>query len=273
MNTDIDHELISLLSKAEIFSYLSPLALSADALHIFPTITSTNDYLLLAAKDSSQKTMACLAEQQTEGRGQKGRPWVSPFAKNLHCSLLWRFPKNQDLSGLSLVMGLAILNTLKRFGVDNNIGIKWPNDILYKSKKLSGILIELNESQGNINAVIGIGINVNMPNISGEAINQPWTDLHKITGKFINRSALAGILLNKVLQNLKQFQNDGFSFFINDWQQNDLTVNQLLNVVTPNASFAGIGRGVNDKGQILIEVSQNNIQSFASGEVSLRIQT
>jgi BirA family biotin operon repressor/biotin-[acetyl-CoA-carboxylase] ligase len=114
---------------------------------VFETIDSTNNYLKTFIGD--QKIRVALSEHQTNGRGRLGRSWHSPFGCNLYFSCIYPFEKDiNSLSGLSIVAGLAIVNSLKQFNLPGQLLLKWPNDVIYQDKKLAGTLIEI-QSQAN----------------------------------------------------------------------------------------------------------------------------
>ena len=127
------------------------------SISIFPEIESTNGYLL---KQADIDFHLCLAERQTAGRGRRGRPWISPFARNIYFSLGWRSNSGiSALKGLSLLVGCAVIRVLRKIGLQKP-GLKWPNDILAAEKKLAGILVEIRgDLAGECELVIGIGLN------------------------------------------------------------------------------------------------------------------
>ncbi len=240
---------------------------------ILDTVSSTNDYLLNTLSQSPKENKICFAERQSHGKGRQGRVWVSPFAKNICLSLLWQFPKDPStLSGLSLAIAVSIIETLNALGFDKNLGIKWPNDILFNHQKLAGILIEQRgEAHNHCSAVIGVGLNVNMPDTNHYDIAKPWTDLQRLTDKPIDRNQLAGNLLNNLIKTLLIYQEKGLSAFMKKWQQFDLTHCQPVNILTATTQFSGIGRGISPEGYFLLENSLGVIQRFSSGDVSLQL--
>ena len=168
---------LELLSAQQIKESLSLKTLSLlSKLEIHPQIQSTNTYLAECAK-TVQSGRVCFAESQTAGRGRRGRQWVSPFGSNLYLSILWQFDNGfAAISGLSLAIGVAVVRALSEIGI-NEIGLKWPNDIYWQHKKLGGILIEVSgESSGECHAIIGLGLNLYLPEKETTGITQPWTD-------------------------------------------------------------------------------------------------
>lgn len=123
---------------------------------------STNDDLLEAGKQGAPHGTGLAARAQTAGRGRRGHKWDST-AGNLLLSIVLRpCVDPAKYSGLAAVSGLAVLEALKRRGLTTEIGLKWPNDLVARGRKLGGILVEAaRDNEGKPFAVCGIGVNVN----------------------------------------------------------------------------------------------------------------
>lgn len=123
---------------------------------------STNDDLLEAGKQGAPHGTGLAARAQTAGRGRRGHKWDST-AGNLLLSIVLRpCVDPAKYSGLAAVSGLAVLEALKRRGLTTEIGLKWPNDLVARGRKLGGILVEAARvNEGKPFAVCGIGVNVN----------------------------------------------------------------------------------------------------------------
>ncbi len=257
------------------------------AVELFDSLGSTNDYLLNLASDINeyhqyyQRNIACIAEQQTAGRGREGKHWVSP-KNNIYLSLLWHFPfPIARLSGLSLAIGCAIVNTVQILATQApkaqsiaSLGLKWPNDVLWNYQKLSGILIEIGPSRTsnikpNTQAIIGIGLNLNQP--ATALITQPWTDLNTILRAMPDKNQVLSVLLQELTNVLTQFQTEGFRAFMPEWHAWDLSLGKRVNIITPAMNFQGIGQGVNSEGHFLLKTDSGAIKTFASAEISLRL--
>lgn len=235
---------------------------------VFESLTSTNDYLLADRERAGVKL--CLAEMQTAGRGRLGRPWVSPFGENLYFSCQYPFQKDiSELAGLSLVVSLSIVAALTSVGAGDGLSVKWPNDVVCDTGKLSGTLIELRaESNGHCDAVIGIGINVNMGAASG--IDQAWTSLHQRSGCYYDRNVMAIALMNQLLDDLSLFQREGLSAFLSRWNSLDFYRGKSVNVLHANTTITGVAQGVNEHGHLMLELPGGSVKAFASGDASLK---
>lgn len=123
---------------------------------------STNDDLLEAGKQGAPHGTGLAARAQTAGRGRRGHKWDST-AGNLLLSIVLRPCVNPaKYSGLAAVSGLAVLEALEAQGLANEVGLKWPNDLVARGRKLGGILVEAaRDNEGEPFAVCGIGVNVN----------------------------------------------------------------------------------------------------------------
>lgn len=193
------------LNKNTIFTHLSDLTKShIHDIRIENTVTSTNDILLSEIKNNPKKNIVLFAEEQTAGRGRLGKPWISPTQKNIYLSLSWYFEKPMaELAGLSITIGECLVSALKDSGITEEITIKWPNDLLHNNKKFCGILIETTPiDKHHTVAIIGIGLNVNLTEKNNISIDQPWTSLQKITGRFHDRNIIVAYILNTISKKL-----------------------------------------------------------------------
>ena len=240
-------------------------------LEIFFDIDSTNRYLNNKSVDGAASGYLVLAEQQTNGKGRRGRTWVSPFASNLYLSLLWRFQYGPSHLGcLSLFIAVAIVRALNKVGA-KGVGVKWPNDIYWKNKKLAGILLEMRgEFSGPSAVVIGVGINIAMSSVSKEAekIDQPWVDVETIVGKKIERNDFSVLVIEAlfdVLNEIPEQQNK----LLKEWQQMDILKNQSVEVSFADKIIYGEALGINKDGALLVRHEGKELVCH-SGDVSIR---
>lgn len=240
-------------------------------IEIVSEVDSTNTYLKTRAAQGADSGNVCLAEWQRGGRGRLGRHWVSPLGCNLYLSLLWRFLAGPStLAGLSLVMGVALARAL-RPSVDAGLGLKWPNDLQWRGRKLAGILVEIaGESAGPSHAVIGIGINLRLPEAAAAAIQQPWIDLARIARDVPSRNALAGRVLEELVTALQIFEQHGLTAFLDSWRELDVTAGRSVQLQLPNGIIDGESRGIDETGALVIQVG-SELRRYASGEISLRM--
>lgn len=265
---------LEFLTTEKIQKHLSAQRLSLlDNFLIFDSIASTNDYLVAYTKKNKNKNenVVCFSEYQSAGRGRLGRSWVSPFLSNIYMSLLWNFNVDiAELPGLHIPTGLAVVHALEKITKIQGIQLKWPNDIMWNNNKLGGILIDVSgEYNVSCSAVIGIGLNVNMPQKPLSKIEKPWTAINRIIDTPVSRNVIAGTLLDFLIAYLIQFSKSGLSKFIVQWKEKDYLKGKKVKVVTGIQSLVGIARGIDNQGGLLLETKNNDIVTFNSGDVSL----
>src|SRR3990167_9342152 len=238
-------------------------------LAILESVTSTNAYLKTMRHPKG--VSFCLAEQQTAGKGRMNRGWHSPFGKNIYLSCLYPFQKDMsELAGLSLVVSLAIVQALKKLGLQQGIHVKWPNDIVCEDQKISGTLIEVQaESHGVCHAVIGIGLNVNMMIDERRRILQSWTSLRRVLGKYLDRNEVAALLMNVLLEYLRRFDRDGFEEVISEWMSTEIMTGKEITVKSINGTSTGIAVGVNAQGHLLLKMNDGQTRTFSSGDTTI----
>lgn len=262
-------ESLELLDAGRIGDHLSDrIKAQLTQLDIFWTIDSTNTWLLGRAAEPGFRGSVCLAEQQVAGKGRRGRHWVSPFGKNIYLSIGWRMSTaNAGVAGLSLVVGMQVATALREMGL-HDVGLKWPNDVLLNGGKLAGILVEMAASpQGQARLVIGIGVNLRLDARDASRIDQQFSTVSDYAN--ISRNELVSRLIDKVVGELVNFESRGFAFYAEDWNRFDLYSGQPVRVNLVNEVVEGIDRGVDAGGNLLLE-TEDGMQSFNAGEVSLR---
>ncbi len=262
---------LDLLDVEQIKAELEPAVLSQiKDVELELSMPSTNQQAVQQSQVTNCHGSLYLAEQQTAGRGRRGRQWVSPFGRNLYFSLVWRFENGAAaLEGLSLLVGLSLLKGIQRMGIAG-VQLKWPNDLLWKDRKLAGILLEMTgDASGDCQVVIGVGINVEMPLEHSVAIDQPWIDLQSLAGVKLSRNKLLAALLSELVPALNQFAKDGFSPLVDQWHEHHAYQDQMINLNIGQNALEGVCRGVDASGALLLETAEGT-QSFHGGEVSVR---
>ncbi|ABL02688.1 biotin--acetyl-CoA-carboxylase ligase [Candidatus Ruthia magnifica str. Cm (Calyptogena magnifica)] len=226
----------------------------------FDSISSTNDYLSQLA--FCTKTQICIASEQTRGKGQYNRTWLSQKDTSIILSIRYVFPSNISLNGLSLVIGLALVDVLEKYGI-SDLKLKWPNDVYFEDRKLAGILIE-NSLQGDYQSVIiGLGLNVNFnQNFQCET---SWIDLKQIISTPIDKLNLSKNLINKILEYFDIFESSGFDEFYAKWAKVDYLLDKQVKHISKRQLFNGTCLGINHQGVLLVE-TQYGVKSIYSSE-------
>ncbi|MBC3235316.1 MULTISPECIES: bifunctional biotin--[acetyl-CoA-carboxylase] ligase/biotin operon repressor BirA [Pseudomonas] len=262
------------LASPLVFLSAEDIALHAPSLawpvHISDSIDSTNAEALRLVDAGCAAPFLVLAEQQTAGRGRRGRKWVSPFAQNVYYSLVLRIEAGlRQLEGLSLVVGLAVMQALRESGV-RGAGLKWPNDVLVGQKKIAGILLELVGDPADIcHVVLGIGINVNMQR--ADEVDQQWTSVQLETGFPVDRNALVAQLGLQLQGYLDQHRKGGFVALQEEWEQNHAWQGRPVSLIAGVNQVDGVVLGVDRQGALRLDVDGVE-KIYSGGELSLRLR-
>lgn len=265
---------LQLLEQHRIAGYLDPQTLPLiGRLEIHDMLDSTNSYLQECAGLGGESGLICVAEYQSAGKGRRGRSWISPFGHNIYLSILWRYQDGPAaIAGLSLALGVAVVRALRQLGVED-VGLKWPNDIYWRQRKLAGILVEVSgETSGPCHAVIGLGLNFYLSPQQAENIDQPWVDLSSVLGDkaYGRRNELVALLLNHLLPVIASFENQGMENYIEAWRSYDCMLGKAVNIFIGQQCHEGTIAGIDDNGLLLLQDGEQRIRAFASGEVSFR---
>lgn len=235
-------------------------------------VDSTNAEALRHLVSGATPPFLVIAEQQTAGRGRRGRNWVSPFGENLYYSLVLRITGGmRQIEGLSLVVGLALLHAIREAGVAD-VGLKWPNDLLVGGRKIAGILLELSGDPADVcHVIIGIGVNINMRAVPGGAIDQPWTSIRQVLGAQIDRNQFVAGLSDHLARYLELHRLHGFSALREQWEASHLWQGRAVSLAAGVQSIEGRVLGVDDTGALRLEVDGGE-RVFSGGELSLRLR-
>jgi BirA family biotin operon repressor/biotin-[acetyl-CoA-carboxylase] ligase len=217
-----------------------------------------------------------LAERQTGGRGRRGRTWASPLAAHVYLSIARTFSGGlARLGGLSLVAGIAVVEALHAMG-HAQAQLKWPNDIVVPDgavlRKLGGLLVEGGgEQAGPVRAVLGLGLNVHMPEAFARDIDQPWIDLATL-GETRTRNAIAAGVLSHLLPALEAFDRDGLDPFLARFATLDALAGRALDLHLHDGVRHATSEGLAPDGALRVRLDDGAVRVVHSGEVSVRMQ-
>lgn len=261
---------VDLLSEQQLLSSLSDGAKEClDCVEVLSVVDSTNALAMGRAQTGIQSYL-CVAEQQTAGRGRRGRVWQSPYGRNLYFSVVWSFQGGASvLEGLSLAVGVGVVNALSQLGVEG-LGVKWPNDILYKDKKLAGILLEMTgDAEGPCKLVVGIGLNVSMAEAEAKKIDQDWINLSDISADLPSRNQILAAIINELMPILASYEEKGFSAYRQQFMALDAYSDRPVYIRQGARVVVGRVAGVDEAGALLM-ATDDGVEVFNGGEVSLR---
>ena len=237
-------------------------------IEIHRVTTSTNDVVVQRLSSGHSTSILCAAEMQTAGKGRRGRSWVSPFGRNIYltygCVVQCRA---SELSGLSLVIGMTVVDVLRAVGIEQ-VGLKWPNDILLEGGKLGGILVDLSSSPNGVGVVVGLGLNLSLTLTDKDLIDQPCTVAGSDIG--VSRNVLLGKLCGEILNVIRKFENTGFKVFCERWTSYNLHHGHRVNVIRGEEISSGLDCGVDIEGNLLL-LTDSGMEVYGSGEVSVRL--
>jgi BirA family biotin operon repressor/biotin-[acetyl-CoA-carboxylase] ligase len=233
---------------------------------------STNaDVLQHHARHGREVVAVC--EAQSAGRGRRGRQWLSPFARNIYCTVgIARNlpPARQGL--LSIVTGLALCRALRQYS-GLAVSLKWPNDLLLDGSKLGGILIESRAHPGAGDFfAIGFGLNVFMSADELAAIDGPATSMAQNLQTGPDRSEVLLLTLDAVIGAVRGFELDSVEQLIDDFSRFDAFHEARVEVISDGRRIAGVNRGISVDGQLRLE-TERGIELHSSAEISLRAVT
>jgi BirA family biotin operon repressor/biotin-[acetyl-CoA-carboxylase] ligase len=232
--------------------------------------TGSTNADLLARAATLRQPLLLIAENQTAGRGRAGRSWLSSAGGSLTFSLAWHFAGGpQHLSGLPLAVGVALAETLARLGVQ--VQLKWPNDLLKDGNKLAGILIETQAgNDAGTWAVIGIGLNLVMPDELEQQIGRPIAAVPWLAQ--MDRDTLVAALLDGLAAALREFAHAGFGPFAARWNLRHAWQGDLVTIIDRGEVLhEGVAAGVDDAGRLLLDTASGRL-AIVAGDVSLRIR-
>ena len=265
---------LDLLSQQQILTGLDDRSAEIiDQLIVLNAVDSTNAFLL--RQEPAERMTICLAECQTAGRGRRGRTWVSPFAKNIYLSLKITIESGINaFEGLSLAVGVASVRALSSLNI-SGLQLKWPNDLLWRGRKLGGILIEVvGDPAGRCHIVLGIGLNVSSEKSMQASIEQPWVSLADIGRSLAipvpGRSAIVAAMLNEIAPLLADYEEKDFSYYRDEWQSLNAHAGQCVDIHLGAHAVSGVVLGVNPVGALLLQTKDKGEMVFHGGEVSLR---
>ena len=240
-------------------------------LHFYRITGSTNLLAKQAGEEDAPHGALLVADEQTAGRGRRGRSWQSPPGANIYFTILLRpdFAPDQA-SMLTLVMAHSVACAIHRLtGLEPSI--KWPNDVLLEGKKVCGILTEMSVEREYIHYVVcGVGINVVSQDFP-EGIREHAIAVEEVYGQAVSKGALLQYVMEDFERDYDAFVAAGDLTPLLE-SYNGILVNRdrRVRVLDPKGEWEGIARGINAGGELLVEDIEGGIQNIFAGEVSVR---
>lgn len=237
----------------------------------YDTIDSTNNEVKRQAENGAKQGLLVIAEEQTLGRGRRGRNWTSPKGQGIWMSFLIKpdiLPT--DASMLTLVAALAMTSALRDVA-NINAEIKWPNDIVANGKKLCGILTEMSTETDAVNyVVVGVGVNVNTDGFP-EDIAATASSVFLETGEKVSRSRIVAEFGQNFERYYKIFlQNCDLSELVDEYNSYLVNTGREIYVIEGQNKTVMRALGINERGELLAIAEDGTVKSIIAGEVSVR---
>lgn len=238
-------------------------------LTVLARCVSTNDDVLAEARHGAREGRVIVAEEQTGGRGRRGRAWHSPAGANVYMSVLLR-PGSRPaaaLPPLSLVVGLAVTEAVAEVAPGIEPRVQWPNDVLVHGRKLAGILNELVDCPGSgLALVIGVGINVNQEAFP-EDLRDIATSLRLETGRLHERAPLVAAVLRRLHACLGQLDAQGLEPLLARWASRSSTLGRRVRC---QDGPEGIATGLAADGALIVTDDSGELHHVSAGLISER---
>jgi len=240
----------------------------SDASDAFPAFSlrhlartaSTQDVVRRAAAGGAEEGFCCVADEQTSGRGRQGRTWSAPPGQALLVSLLVR-RRRGVVAGIPFAAGVAVTDALAAFALEAQL--KWPNDVVVGSRKLAGILCEVEPAASDRDrAAVAVGIGVNLsvasfpPGVNGISAHE--------LGAAIGPAALLDAWVSAFAPRLATLEREGIRGLRDDWHSRAAGLHHTVRAVGPGGTIVGVAEGVDDDGALLIRGDSGTARVLAA---------
>ncbi|HEV8045759.1 MAG TPA: biotin--[acetyl-CoA-carboxylase] ligase, partial [Rubrobacter sp.] len=250
---------------------ISPLLNTHDVgrtLHYRDSLPSTNEFAFRLAQEGAFHGEVVVAEQQTQGKGRRGRAWTSPPGVNLYFSAVLRpeLPP-QRAPEMTLVAAVAVAETIREAGV--HAEIKWPNDVLVGGLKVAGILTELSAEPDRVHFVIlGVGVNLNLrhKDLPSE-LKESATSLFEARGQPVPRALFAAALLTRLESWYDRHAEQGFAPVREAWKALSGTIGQEVLVKSEQRELRGVAFDIDESGALLLKTAGGTVERVLAGDV------
>ena len=243
------------MSKYNKIELLGEIKEKAVEISIYEDIDSTNE----ASKRTKLKKdfNLIVSETQTHGKGRHGKKWLSSQSGNIYMSISTE--KDTSSIPLSIISGVVCIKHIKKHIKNKNIGIKWPNDIIFDYKKVGGILIEKEHFNQKIKTIIGIGINLKQ-----DFKESWWTDLSEF-----NLKEKRNNIVSHITEDIINCINGEHFDWINAWKKNCIHIGKnVMNINNIENNIIGVFHDIDSKGNAII-MTKNGTKTYNSGEIKI----
>jgi len=249
----------------ELKSGLKTRTMGKMAIFHHESIGSTNDAAYELAEAGEPEGTVVVAEAQSSGKGRIGRKWLSPKGAGIYMSIILRPDVETDeIPTVTLVAAKSIADAINDLN-KMDAGIKWPNDILIKGKKVCGILTEVKAQPDRVDfLVLGFGVNVNTP--AGK-LPEEGTSLKNVSGSSVDRAQLVRDILEKFEVDYLRFKKEGFNALRDECKRLSLVLEKTVRVKEHHRVMKGKAVDIDEKGALMIRDEEGIVRRVFSGDV------
>jgi BirA family biotin operon repressor/biotin-[acetyl-CoA-carboxylase] ligase len=240
-------------------------------IQVFKETASTNEIAERLGRDGVEEGAVVLSEFQSKGRGRLGRTWYSPGGKGILMSVLLRPAlRPPEVTRLTVIGATAVVRAIERCTTVRP-SIKWPNDVMMGSRKLAGILTEMNAEPDRVRyVVVGIGLNVNQAKEDFPSeLDGVSGSLSLESGVTVDRAALAAAMIEELDRDYHRVINGGFPDVAAEWQSKCGTLGCEVLVQFGDSVVEGMAEAIDEDGALLVRTGTGVIQRITGGDVSL----
>lgn len=235
----------------------------------FHELESTNRHARMLAAQGAQAGTLVIANGQTQGRGRRGRGWISPAGDGIFMSLILR-PKGHPsrVAKLSLLTAVAVAQAIEEVtGLEARI--KWPNDIVCHGKKICGMLLEMTADEQCVHDVVaGVGINVHQKEFDPE-IRETASSLELLCGRCIRRSDVVCAFLRRFEALYEQMERDEEEI-MRQYRALSATLGRRVQVISVSETFTGTAEDMTDEGTLCVRDEEGALREVMAADVSVR---
>ncbi len=239
-------------------------------IHAFEKVTSTNNLAYDMARNGAREGVVVIAECQTRGRGRMKRSWVSPYGRNLYLSLILRPPIPPRLGALLTYLGAISTTEALSESFSLEVGIKWPNDIVVRGRKLAGLLNEVKTEADRVDFVIlGFGVNLNMDlETLPEGLRENATSVMMELGHRVPRVEFTQYLLERIDTWYDVFLRQGADPILKRWESVASIRGKCLEVESFGTVHRGVVEGLDADGALILRKRQDERIRIVAGDVT-----
>jgi BirA family biotin operon repressor/biotin-[acetyl-CoA-carboxylase] ligase len=230
---------------------------------------STNAEIIRRASRGAQAWTVVVSDEQTAGRGRLDREWYSPGGEqNLYLSVLLRPSVPMErVSAYSIVTALALAESVAGAVEGDRVKVKWPNDLLVDGKKVAGVLTELQVAPGGAQWVIlGVGVNVNLPQTDFPEGLSRATSLYEATGEPWDRDALLEAFLDQLTLRVDTFARSGGVLNVEEWSK-WANLGETVRFGEPGDMKVGVVLGLTSTGALRVKDQGGVEHELIAGDV------